>query len=628
MKIWRRALFLVLILFTFFFLVFGAVQAETTPPMTTANLSPPTPNGQNDWYVNPIEVVFAASDLESGVKSISWRRGTGSWNVTSFENTVNLVPNSSFEEATTPPISSWAFQGQPGSSGSQSTANFLFGQASAQIVSAQNGWNGFNHALNYVPADPFDNMNASVWVKSQDLLGEGVYLKIYALSPLGSTLIAQSGSLTTAESWTRLSKSFYVSVNDAYGVYLDLGLQGTGTVWLDGASLTNALLDTSVYQTFSQNGFSAVEYYAVDNGGNQEAPAKSFSAKIDTVAPQNWQGFETERSGNEHTLMAKITVKDNASGLDPVAGFFQYSLDSGQTWGHYENLTNCSSTWINDGWRELTTAVTDSGLTGTLETPAVDYCSSNWAVCKVIRFKTTDLAGNSSSKDICLNGSWFRSTGDVGSRSDISLTAAGATDNSDGVITSAVGINNFTSSGAWYVNNYLLTPKPSYDEWLAQFPTNTALPGGKLPKISGLFVNDGGFTVSGTTIPTGFSTAEFSAVVYINGDLTINTDFSLSGSSALAFIVAGDIRIDKRVKNLAAFFLADGKFEASYNGTGNDQLTIQGSVVVDYLTVNRSLKAGEGEATPVLDIVYQASYLNRLNALMGSDEITWREINP
>jgi cytochrome c len=52
--------------FDYFHLVESGVS-DTTPPETTATLTPATPDGDNDWYVSPVEVTLAATDDDSGV---------------------------------------------------------------------------------------------------------------------------------------------------------------------------------------------------------------------------------------------------------------------------------------------------------------------------------------------------------------------------------------------------------------------------------------------------------------------------------------------------------------------------------------------------------------------------------
>jgi len=52
---------------------------DTTPPVSTHYVDPATPNGDNGWYVNDVEVTLDATDDMSGVKEIRYRIGGGSW---------------------------------------------------------------------------------------------------------------------------------------------------------------------------------------------------------------------------------------------------------------------------------------------------------------------------------------------------------------------------------------------------------------------------------------------------------------------------------------------------------------------------------------------------------------------
>ena len=52
---------------------------DTTPPVTTHTLDPPEPDGDNDWYVNDVNVTLKATDDMSGVKEIHYRVAEGEW---------------------------------------------------------------------------------------------------------------------------------------------------------------------------------------------------------------------------------------------------------------------------------------------------------------------------------------------------------------------------------------------------------------------------------------------------------------------------------------------------------------------------------------------------------------------
>jgi hypothetical protein len=52
---------------------------DTTPPVTTIDLEPPFPDGENDWYVHDVEVFLEATDDLSGVKAIYYRFDGEDW---------------------------------------------------------------------------------------------------------------------------------------------------------------------------------------------------------------------------------------------------------------------------------------------------------------------------------------------------------------------------------------------------------------------------------------------------------------------------------------------------------------------------------------------------------------------
>lgn len=619
--------FFYLILNSYFLILSGNVRAaDTTPPTTQATINPSTPDGTNGWYKTPVEVKLSASDDESGVAAINWRLDGGIWQSQNFSGSLNLAPNPSFEQGSGSPISNWNFAGQPASTGSWDEAYFVSGLKSVKIISAQTGWSGFANQTSYVPVQPFDNLTASVWVKTQAVSGLGAYYRIFALTSSGPLELTSSAKITGTNNFLRISKNFVVSSNTAYGVYLDLGVDGPGTVWYDLVEVKNTITDTEVSQTFASPGSHVAQYYSKDNANNQETN-KSLSFKIDATAPANWREFSTERVGNEHTLTAAIKVDDSPSQPDPNQGSFQYSVDGGQTYGYYSNLTQCNSNWQSNGWQSLTVNTSNQGVTGTLVTPAVDYCNANWQICKIVRFKIKDLAGNESSKGVCINGAWVKATGDVGSNYSISMDAAGSEANTDGLVVSKNGISNFSSSNNWAMPNYGPVLLDSYAIWFSKYPTSTPLPSGKLPTVSGRYLVNSSFTISNSTLPSNFETATFSAVVFVNGDLTVNSDFTPASGSALLFIVSGNVKVDKNVENMAGFYIVSGDFDTAYNGNNGNQLIFSGGVMANTVSLSRSLNQNP-ETVPAEQIIFPAKYYYLLSSQLGNTVTTWREILP
>ncbi|MCL5003684.1 MAG: hypothetical protein M1352_00245 [Patescibacteria group bacterium] len=598
--------------------------AAGSGPSSSITLSPSSPDGANGWYVSPVNVTISASDLTSGIKSINWRLDSGTWNSQTFSNTLNLAQNPSFEQISGSQINGWAFGGLASSTGIPDSTTAEFGAVSAKIISVENGWSGFNNQSNYIPVSPFSNMTASVWVKTQDVNGNGAYFKVYALSGSNPLLLTSSPSITASTSgFVRISQTFVVSANNAYGIYIDLGIFGTGTVWYDGVTVTNSSTDTQVNQIYSQNGQQTLEYYAVNNNNVSESPHNFVNFDIDTGVPTNWRNFDSEQKGNDHTLQSSISVDDTTAGIDSGSGAFQYSVDGGDTWGYYSNLTGCSSGWVSNGWYPTGTDLENGGHTAQLSTPAVDYCNSNWSTCKIIRFRASDLAGNSSSKDICIFGSYFDVSGDVGTLNSINMTQSGTTYNTDGIIIAAGTVSNFTSSNSWVVQNYSQGDIPTYSQLISQFPTSAPLPSGKLPTQSGLYFNNGSLYVNSQTIPANFSGSTFSAVIFVNGDLRLNSNYSLSPSSALVYIVSGNVEIDKSVTSISGVFISDQNINVSYNGSSGQAITINGSLLGDTLTLSRTVKKNSGAS---LTVNYDPTYLTKAAPLLGSGRISWQEV--
>ena len=52
---------------------------DTTPPVTTISFDPPTPDGENGWYVSNVTVTLNATDDESGVNVTYYQLNGGGW---------------------------------------------------------------------------------------------------------------------------------------------------------------------------------------------------------------------------------------------------------------------------------------------------------------------------------------------------------------------------------------------------------------------------------------------------------------------------------------------------------------------------------------------------------------------
>jgi hypothetical protein len=644
---------LLLIIFSLIFISLQNVdstnaQVDTTRPVTTITLSPSTPNGKNGWYVTPLQVTLTATDLESGVKEIYYRLNSLPWQVVSFENTLNLAPNPSFENtdsSTGTGLSKW----EPTSvdvdtSYSQDSTNSYIGfeDSSAKIATTSTGWHGINHSQEFAVTLPFSNMSASVWVKTENVTNYASF-KIYAVSNDSGgnpiyTEIAQSPTISGTNDWTHLSLDYIVSVADAYGVYIDLGLEDSGTVWFDAVSITESTFSTSVSFFVALDGAHTLEYYSVDRSNNAETsscPAIKNCEKfnIDQTAPGNWRDSGAVRgvgggSNADHELYVFVTVEDPASGLSVLSDKYMYNTEIEPGYGYFSDLLACNSIWNPDQWVSLEDYPTVNGETEyELRTQKTDLCNDNWKLCKTIRFYSEDVAGNTNSKDFCINGPWISISGGgiVRANQNIDMIAEPEDDNTDGLIEAGGSfIDFFTSEYGWRVLN---TPEPNnyyYNDLYRIVPSITTVT--DINTNSGVFLIEGNYTLDNQSIPNTYDNATFDQIVFINGDLTIDNNITIRDQSTALYIVKGNVNIAEGVNDAYIGLVADGDINTAYDnaeGSSTSTLTLRGTYVANKINFQRTLQGTNNSKSPSEEFIYEPKYLINLRQFIGQDEVIW-----
>jgi hypothetical protein len=644
------SLLIILSLFFIFFIKVGTTnaQVDNTRPVTTIEISPSTPNGNNGWYITPVQVTLTATDLESGVKEIYYKLDSFSWQMVSFENTLNLAQNPSFEDtdATTGTgLSKWRPTVTDADTVySQDTLNSYTGfeSSSAKIETTGNGWHGINNTQDFAVTAPFSNMNASVWVKTENVVNS-TYFKVYAISndingdPV-YTEIGQSPAVSGTNDWTQLSLDFIVSVADAYGVYIDLGIEDSGTVWFDAVSITESTFNTAVSFFVSLDGAHTLEYYAIDRAGNAESsscPANKNCAlfDIDQTPPGNWRDSGAVRgvgggSNADHELYVFVTVEDPASGLSSSTSRYQYNTEVEPGYGYFSNLLGCNSTWNEDQWTSLLDYPTVEGTPNyELRTPKTDLCNNNWRLCKTIRFYSEDVAGNVNSKDFCINGPWVRVSGGgiVRANQNIDMIAEPEDDNTDGMIEAGSDyINFFTSTYGWRVLN---SPEPNnyyYEDLYRLVPNVVTVT--DISTSSGVYLIDGNYTLDNQSIPNTYDNSTFDQIVFINGDLTIDNDITIRDASTALYIVKGNVYISELVKDVFIGIVADGDINTAYDnveGSSTSTLTLRGTYVANKINFQRTLQGTNNSKSPSEDLIYEPKYLVNLRQFIGEDEVIW-----
>ena len=616
-------LFLALCFFLFSSVVFA--DGDITPPTTSPLLSPAYPNGENGWYTVPVDIALNAVDLESGVKEINWKLNDNLWTKKTFSQTLNMVINSSFETGT----EGWSFSSFNNSTGERTNEFAKIGDYSVKINSLENGTSFFTNKNNYVVVSPWKTVSLGVWLKGSNIMGDGAFYKIYILTAEGSKLLYTSFVHNGSYDWLYDSKDVIISSDSAYGLYFELILQGVGAVYFDGVYAAYASEQPKAEFTVSDNGENTLSFYSVDFAGNIET-TKTADFKIDTIAPTNWQNFEAENSGNAHTFISKISVSDNASGLNANSSQFQYSPLSDLVWGYFTDYENCKGIFEAGKWLPAAVDFNEEGLSGRLESPSIDYCNSNWFFCKGNRFKIEDFAGNDSTKEICLNGPWVKSIdGDVASLSSIDMLSAGAEDNTNAMVISSKSLSNFSSSRNWlisYYQNKFDGGMYSYDFLIGEFPPSSTID--KLPTENGVFKTAKTLQINYFAIPQNYASRQFSNVLFVNGDLIVLRDVNMKDTSGTIFVVKGDVLVSRWVSFLDGFFIVGGTFNTSYNGgIVDNSLKIFGGVLANKVDLNRSFSTFKiASEEPSEEFIYDPKYLIEFTSLFGNASIKWSEI--
>jgi len=603
----------------FLFIPFAVHAGDVFPPVSSVNLDPSFPSGNDGWYLNSVFATINSLDSESGIESIFYRLNGGAWSQKSFLGTLNLVVNPSFEDAL---FNTWDFYGD----GIENIDELEFydGLKSVKISLDSLGVGFWSNNSRYIVADSWSNLNVSVAVLTKNISGNGAYFKVYAKTEEGDLYLGESLKLTGNNDWAILSKNFVLASDGVYGSYIKLVLDGQGSAYFDSVYMASFVDTVSVVSPIVKSGENVLEFYAVDNSTNLES-GKEVMVKLDLRAPGKWNDFNVQRSGNDHTYISFINVLDDDSGLKKGSDKFQYSIDGGLTWGYYEDISKCGGNFINGGWVDLNNVLVDGQNSVTLETPVVDYCDSNWNTCKTLRFYIEDVAGRSSTRDICLFGSYFLTTGgDVYSGLNISPSVSAPDSSGDYLFLAQGNIENINSANDWIIPYYNsnISPLDFYDLLDAVESVQTV---NNIPSQSGAFLINGSRTISQSAIPESVVNGLAFPAVFVDGNLTIDSNINLNNGSGIIFIVAGDVDIERRVENIDMFIVTLGILNTSYNGGSNsDPLVIKGGVVAKNIVFNRFLKQNQ-TSSPAELFEFDPTYLLKFSDILGKKRIVFEE---
>ncbi|EKD99491.1 MAG: hypothetical protein ACD_22C00242G0002 [uncultured bacterium] len=612
-----------------------AYAADITAPVTTYTKTPSLPDGKNGWYTSVVRFDLSSSDLESGVREINHRIDSEPWETVYFNNSVNLAQNPSFEEG----LSSWEATLQDADTTyEQDGTDYApsYPNASAKIASTGTVWHGLNNKTAFAVATPLSNMTASIYMKTQDVT-QSAGFSVYAVAQdgLGNityNLIGSSPTLTGTTAWTPLSFNFTVSGLDSIGVYIDIGLTGSGTIWADAVSINSSSLSAVTTFTVASDSTShSIQYYAVDNSGNTET-THTVTFKQDMTPPGNWNDSGAFRGlfGSDYQLWVYTNVQDATSGISTFTDKYYIKTELHEDYGRFSNILSCSSTWQPNTAVILISPPFFPGVhSAYLLTPKTSFCNNNWKICKIVRFFSEDMAGNTTTKDFCINGPWvkIRGKGFVRSNSTIDMLSEADGDNTDGLIeASGDGINFFTSTTGWEADELTAPTTFNYDDFMEISESPDTISNNTLRTSSGTYLIDGNFTANASSIPAAFSTATFNQVIFINGDLKVDTTLAVSNASTALFIVKGNVSIAKTVVSVKAGIFADGTFSSAYDlaeGEATTTLELKGVYSANQFIFQRTLQGTDNSNLPSESFVYEPKYPIQLKDRFGKYIVKW-----
>jgi len=609
-----------LISFIFASLIFAhlALASDTSSPISTLSIDPASPTGANGWYNQSVDLLINASDNDSGVAKISYTLDDHATIDKNIDASINLIDNPSFEEHHNhipyywdrPPFSSNIYV---------SSKNSVDGIYSLRF--RYNIW-PINYVTNksyYISAEAFKTYFFSAWIKT-NVFGFGTNYEIMAIVNGENQLLYRSPSYFNLNDFTFVNNSF-TTPSGTTGLYINLYSLGWGNTYFDSLYLGQITADSSVSFNVSEEAEHVILYNATDQAGNV-GDENTDNFKIDITPPSNWQNFDYTKQGNDHTLKVNIDVTDNVSGIDLTSAYFQYYIE-GVGWGVYEDLSKCSGNFLLDQWKVPSISYITNPTKALITTPIIDFCNSNWTQDKKIRFKLTDIAGNEAiSPEFTINSPWIYATNfDIGSSNSISFTSPAKT---DGFVLSKGDIVGVDSISNVYIKNYLSDTIFNTQNLVDQL-TFLALPENKLPEINGRYKFIGNMTLDKKSI-NGYDKKSICSVIFIDGSLTISTDYSLKDSnSCLIFFVSGNLLISSNVNNIEGFFIVDGVFDTS---TTNKTLNIKGGVIANEVKLLRSLSGKANLTKPAEYFDYDLNLLFNVSKLLSTSQnsIFWYEL--
>ena len=209
----------------------------------------------------------------------------------------------------------------------------------------------------------------------------------------------------------------------------------------------------------------------------------------------------------------------------------------------------------------------------------------------------------------------------------INMLSESSDKNTDSVIEAGnAEVSFFTSTKGWVVKNSTGAKDYSYTELLeAVNPSPTEI-FSVLPTADGVYIKNGNFTINPTSVPNGYGTSTFKQVVFINGNLRFDKEIVLASTSAVLFVVSGNVEIRKTVSEITSAIYSDGTFYTAYDTNEGDQtgtLRLKGVFVADKFIFQRTLQGTDNVEDPSEDFTYEPRFGNLLRGYIGVNAVRW-----
>lgn len=306
------------------------LKIDQTPPITTAVLSPSTPNGENGWYVSVVTVTLLTTDTSSGVGSTWYKVDSSYWQLYSTPLTVSnegqhTVQYYSYDQA-----------------GNQEVANSVFFKIDTTAPTTTHTLDGL------IGSQGWYVTNVTVTLSANDVTS-GINYTMYKLNTgswmvyTGFFVVTTDGDYTLYYYSVDLAGNTEATKQAVFKIQHDItppvttpefnGVMGdndwfisTVTVSLiaednsAGVAITRYQLDAGAWTTYTgaflvtEDAVHTLWYYSVDKVGNMES-MKEADLKIDQTAPLI--SFTVNKTGLM-TWLLTANVSDETSDIAKV----------------------------------------------------------------------------------------------------------------------------------------------------------------------------------------------------------------------------------------------------------------------------------------------------------------------